>query len=147
MNMTYIWLIVVALSLIVEAMTVQMMAVWFAPAGLVSMLLAWAGAPVWSQIIVFIAVAAICVATLYRKLRKNITEKSEKTNIDAIIGATAIVEEDILKFQTGRVKIKGISWLAASDTEIKAGSRVKVLSIDGVTLKCEPVLEKEEAVI
>ena len=95
MNMTYIWLIVVAVSLIVEAMTVQMMAVWFAPAALAAMLVARIGAPIWLQILVFIVMTAICVATLYRKLRKNITEKSEKTNIDAIIGATASVYKDV----------------------------------------------------
>lgn len=142
MNMTYVWLGVIVLSLVVEAITVQMMAVWFAPAGLVALILALAGAPVWPQVLIFIVTAAICVATLYRKLRKNIKEKCEKTNIDALIGAIAVVEEDIPQFGNGRVKIKGISWLATSDTEIKIGTRVKVISIDGVTVRCEPVYEK-----
>ena len=140
----YIWLIVAVFAVIAEAMTVQMIAIWFAPAALVALALSACGVSLTIQILTFIIVAAVCVATLYKKLRKSIKDKSEKTNLDAVVGAVAVVEEDIPALGHGRVKLKGISWQATSKTDITAGSRVKVLGIDGVTLSCEPVSEYSE---
>ena len=137
----YIWLTVAVFAVIAEAMTVQMIAIWFAPAALVALALSACGVSLTIQILTFIIVAAVCVATLYKKLRKSIKDKSEKTNLDAVVGAVAVVEEDIPTLGHGRVKLKGISWQATSKTDITAGSRVKVLGIDGVTLNCEPVPE------
>lgn len=72
MNMVYFWLIVAVLAVIAEALTVQMVAIWFAPAALVAMVSAIFGAPLMVQLVLFVAVAALCVAFLYKKLRKNI---------------------------------------------------------------------------
>ncbi len=141
--MNFIWLGIIILALIAEALTVQMVAIWFAPAALLALISNLLGAPLGVQISVFIAFAAFCVTVLYGKLRKNIKNTCEKTNIDAIIGAVAIVEEDIDNSGNGRVKIKGVSWKAQSDTPVSVGEKVKVISIDGVTLKCEPVKIEE----
>lgn len=137
----YIWLIVAVLAVVAEAMTVQMIAIWFAPAALAALALSACGVSLTIQILTFIIVAAVCAATLYKNLRKSIKDKSEKTNLDAVVGAVAVVEEDIPALGHGRVKLKGISWQATSKTDIMAGERVKVLGIDGVTLNCEPVPE------
>ena len=74
MNMVYIWLIVAFLAVVAEAVTVQMVAIWFAPAALVAMLGAIFGAPLALQIVLFVLVSALCVVFLYKKLRKNIAE-------------------------------------------------------------------------
>ena len=74
MNMVYIWLIVAVLAVVAEAVTVQMVAIWFAPAALVAMLGAIFGAPLALQIVLFVLVSALCVVFLYKKLRKNIAE-------------------------------------------------------------------------
>ena len=70
--MTYIWLGVAILAVIVEAITVQMVAIWFAPAALIAMVSNLLGAPVWLQVMIFVLISALCVAFLYKKLRKNI---------------------------------------------------------------------------
>lgn len=137
--MSYIWLGVIIFSLIIEALTVQMIAIWFAPAALVSMIVSLLGAPLWLQIILFIAVSALCVATLYKKLRDNIKNKSEKTNIDALIGEIGFVEEEIPMYKPGRVSVKGMSWKAVSDTSLNKGDMIRVLELNGVTVKCEGV--------
>ena len=94
MNMVYIWLIVAVLAVVAEAVTVQMVAIWFAPAALIAMLGAIFGAPLALQIVLFVLVSALCVVFLYKKLRKNIAEDCGKTNLDALIGATAKVETE-----------------------------------------------------
>lgn len=145
--MSYVWLGVMIFSLIAEALTVQMIAIWFAPAAFISLVAQLLGAPLWLQIVIFIAVAALCVATLYKKLRKNITEKSEKTNIDALIGEIGFVEEEISMYRNGRIKVKGMSWKAISNETIMEGEMVRVLEVNGVTVKCEKaeiISEKEK---
>ena len=134
MNMVYFWLIVAVLAVIAEALTVQMVAIWFAPAALVAMVSAIFGAPLMVQLVLFVAVAALCVAFLYKKLRKNIAEDCGKTNLDAIIGMTAKVETEIPADGVGRVTVKGNSWQAACPGGAPVGAHVRVLSIDGVTL-------------
>ena len=143
--MNYIWFGIMIFALIAEALTVQMVAIWFAPSAILALICNLLGAPLWLQITIFIAFTAFCVWVLYGKLRKNIDNNCEKTNIDAIIGAEAVVEEDIDEKGSGRVKIKGVSWKAQSDVPASSGEMVKVVSIDGVTLKCEPV-EKTQPV-
>lgn len=135
--MSYIWLGIMILAIVAEALSVQMIAIWFAPAALVSLVADLLGSPLWLQIVLFIAVAAVCVATLYRKLKKNIKEKSEKTNIDALIGEIGFVEEQIPVYHHGRIKVKGMSWKAVSDEALEAGEMVRVLEVNGVTVKCE----------
>ncbi len=137
MNMTYIWLIVAVLAIIAEAVTVQMVAIWFAPAALIAMLGAVFGAPLWLQITLFVLVSALCVVCLYKKLRKNIADDCEKTNLDALIGTLAKVETEIPPDGVGRVTVRGNSWQAACSGGAPVGAHVRVLSIDGVTLICE----------
>lgn len=137
MNMTYIWLIVAVLAIIAEAVTVQMVAIWFAPAALIAMLGAVFGASLWLQITLFVLVSALCVVFLYKKLRKNIADDCEKTNLDALIGTLAKVETEIPPDGVGRVTVRGNSWQAACSGGAPVGAHVRVLSIDGVTLICE----------
>lgn len=136
MSMVYVWLAVTLLAVIAEAMTAQLVAVWFAPAALIALFLAVIGSPVWLQAAVFIAVSVVLILLLYRKLHDNIAKTSEKTNLDAIVGADVKVEEDIPADGFGRVNVKGVSWKAVCDRPAKAGEHVKVESIDGVTLVC-----------
>ena len=136
--MTMIWLGVAVAALIVEAITAQLAAIWFVPSALIALVLDLVGAPLWLQITVFTVVSAFCVAVLYRKLRRNIAAKCEKTNLDALIGATAKVEEAIPGDGVGRVSVRGISWKATCTQYAAVGENVRILAIDGVTLHCEP---------
>lgn len=135
--MSYFWLGVTIFSIIAEAMTVQMIAIWFAPAALVSLIATLLGAPLWLQIVLFLAVSALGVIVIYKKIWKSIKTKGEKTNIDAIIGKVGIVEQEISAYKPGRVKIDGMSWKATGDEPLKEGDLVTVLSVSGVTVKCE----------
>lgn len=144
---TYIWLAIMIASLLIEVCTAGLVAVWFAIAGFVSMMLSILGAHVGVQIGAFVAVSVILIVLFYKKLKDNISTKTEKTNIDAIIGKEAIVEEDIEDMKPGRVNVSGMSWSAIieKDSEpITKGERVKILSIDGVKLVCKKIEQKHQ---
>ena len=136
----YIWLGIAVVSILVEISTAGLAAIWFAPAALLSMVLAIFDAPVSAQIPAFIIASGLLMLLFYKKIRDNIEKKSEKTNIDALIGKEGIAEEDILPRSIGRVKVSGMSWSAyinADSKPISKGEVVKILAIDGVKLHVE----------
>jgi len=63
-----------------------------------------------------------------------------RTNVDALLGKTAIVTERIdPATRTGRVLVDGEDWRGASidDIAIDSGSRVTVVQVDGAILLVE----------
>ena len=144
---TYIWLGIAIISVIAEITTAGLAAIWFAPAALLSMILSLFGTPISVQIPVFIIVSGLLMLLFYKKIKDNIDKKSEKTNLDALIGKEALVEEDIPIRQTGRVKVGGISWAAYTKNcsyPIKKGDYVKIISIDGVKLEVETLVTETQ---
>ena len=141
---TYIWLAIMIASIVVEVTTAGLVAVWFAAAAFVSMVLSIMGTHVGVQISAFIALSVLLIILFYKKLKDNIAQQSEKTNVDALIGKEGIAEEDIEEMNNGRVKVNGMSWsayISKGAPVIKKGERVKILSIDGVKLLCEKAEE------
>ncbi len=70
-----------------------------------------------------------------RKFVKNkLAITSRETNIDQLIGKEGIVVKDITS-NGGQVKVGTELWRAVSDENTKKGTKVKIVSIEGVTLK------------
>ena len=74
---TYIWLAIAIISVIVEVTTSGLAAIWFAPAALLSMVLAIFKVPISVQIPVFVIVSAVLMLLFYKKVKDNIDKKSE----------------------------------------------------------------------
>ena len=143
----YIWLGIAIVSVIAEMATAGLAAIWFAPSALLSMVLAIFKVPVSVQIPVFIITSGILMLVFYKKIKDNIDKKSEKTNIDAIIGKEGVAEEDIPQRSVGWVMIGGISWsayISGTSQPVSKGDSVKVLKIDGVKLMVEKLTEEQK---
>ena len=56
--MIYFWIGMIVLSIIAEAATTDLVAIWFMPAALVSLILSLVDMPLWIQIVVFIVLVA-----------------------------------------------------------------------------------------
>ncbi len=83
---------------------------------------------------------AILLSFLYIVFgRKYVKEKlhiaSGKTNIDAVIGKEAIVLKAISGAKAGQVKVENEIWRAIGARDFKVGKKVKIISVEGVTLK------------
>ena len=133
----YIWLFLIILFTVVEAVTPAIVSIWFALGALFALITAALSAPVCLQIIVFIAVSTLALILtrplVKRKLHKDITP----TNYDVLIGKTAVVIENINNTEeSGAVKIQGKIWTARSvdGSEIPSGSSIVISSIEGVKL-------------
>ena len=84
-----------------------------------------------------IVTSLICVAYVAlgrRYVHRWVATKKAMTNVDALIGKTAVVLANIEPNHFGLVKVGGEEWRARADEEILAGEVVKVTGLQGVTL-------------
>ena len=147
---TVIWLVLMVGFLIVEASTVAMVSLWFAAGSLVALAASLLGAPLWLQVVLFLAVSALLLASLRSLVRKHFTPSLTRTNVDAIVGSEGYVLRDIDNVSAaGQVKLGAMEWTArsTSGSPIPAGTLVRVDKIEGVKAFVSPVSEKVEAEI
>ena len=141
MNMMIFWLIAFILFVVGEAVTVGLVAIWFAVGALGALAAAALGGGLWLQIVIFLLLSALSLMLLKPLSRRWMAgHKAARTNADRVIGETALVTEDIDNtMATGQVQVDGQIWTARSahGVVIPAGSRVKVLSIQGVKVMVE----------
>lgn len=131
-----IWFGIMLAFLVVEgACPIHLVSLWFAAGSLVAMIAAALHAEIWLQIVLFVAVSAVLLASLWPFTRKFLKPKLEKTNVDAIIGQQGHVTEDINNIDAnGQVKLGGMYWTArsVSGAKIPKGTLVQVEYIEGV---------------
>lgn len=137
-NLTIIWVAAIIVFIVIEIFTQGLTSIYFAGGALGGCITAIAGAGPLAQVIVFIIVSVILIIAT-RPFKKKLDQKIQKTNVDTVIGQTAIVEDEIKPGQTGRVRLDGKIWTAkgAGEEEIPAGMQVTVREIQGVTLTVE----------
>ena len=139
---TIIWLILMVVFLLTEAATVAMVSLWFAAGSLAAMVASLLGAPIWLQVALFLAVAAVLLASLRPLVRKHFTPRLSRTNVDAIVDSQGYVTSDIDNVAaTGTVKLGAMEWTArsADGSPIPRGTLVKVEKIEGVKAFVSPV--------
>ena len=137
-----IWASVFVLSIVLEAQTAEMVAIWFLPGALVSLVLAMCGVELWIQLVVFFISSAVLLVLAKTWLKKKIRRltNNEKTDTELLIGRLVKVVEDIDNLnERGAVKVNGQVWTARMDSDgviAQEGEFVKVVSISGVKLIC-----------
>lgn len=139
-----VWLVLMVAFLIAEASTVQLICIWFAAGSLSALLVGLLGAELWLQILVFFVVSIVLLAALWPVAKKRFNTKRVATNADALIGKICLVTEDIDPMEGGRVKVGDVTWRAHCDKEISAGTRVKILRIQGAKVIVEEVKNEVE---
>ena len=121
--MPWIWLGVAVAAIVFEASTLALVAVWFIPSALVSLVLSLA-------LMIF----------LKPFMKKVLKVRYSPTNADTVIGKTGTVIEKIDNIAaTGAVKVDGKIWTARSDNDsltIDEGTLVCAVAIEGVKLIC-----------
>ena len=140
MNMVLFWLLITGVLIVAEAATVNLITIWFAGGALAALIAAALGAPLWLQIVLFLAVSAILLLSLRPFARKLNQGKNYATNVDSNIGKLAVVVEPIDNLRgTGRVMIGPVDWTARSEdgSVIAEGEKVRVLRVEGVKVCVE----------
>ena len=137
-----LWFVLLVVFLVVEAACpIHLVSIWFAAGSFAAMVASFLHSPVWLQVTLFLTVSCLMVALLWPFIKKFLRPKLEKTNIDAVIGAEAVVTASIDNLNAvGQVKLNGMEWTARSSTgkPIPVGSVVKVEKVEGVKLFVAP---------
>lgn len=137
MSMTTFWIIAMVVFLVIEAVTVGIVSIWFAIGALFAMVTAMLGANLWVQIAVFLVVSAVALYFTRPLVKKYVNSKVEPTNADMLIGKECRVVETIDNLSgTGAVYVDGKTWTARTVDEeiIPEGQLVKAERIEGVKL-------------
>ncbi|MCD7771657.1 MAG: NfeD family protein [Oscillospiraceae bacterium] len=131
------WLIAIIAFIVLEAVTYQLVSVWFVIGSLGGLIAAALGANLPVQIAVFVIVSALMLAILRPLSMKLLKPKGLKTNTDRLIGEDVLITEDVNNINgTGKGKIGGMTWTVRSETgeDIPENSVATVTRIEGVKL-------------
>jgi membrane protein implicated in regulation of membrane protease activity len=132
------WLVLLAIFLIAEAVTVNLTTIWFAAGSLVALILDLAGMTVALQVTAMIVVSGILLTLFLIVIRPHINLAKGShipTNADRLIGQEGLVIEPIDPIQgTGQIRALGQTWSANSLNQqpIAADTRVVIIEIRGV---------------
>ena len=136
--MLYVWIAVLVVAVVGEAMTTDLVAIWFFPSALISLVLELCSVPWWVQLLVFILIGLVLVLSMRRICRRFLGAKEPKTNAESLIGRICMVTEEISNInEVGEVKVGGLCWSARAEDParvIAVGEQVTILKIEGVKL-------------
>lgn len=135
--MFYVWLGVVIVLAVIEALTVNLTTIWFVMSGIASLVISFITDSILIQFAVFVILGFILLIFTKPLFVKKFGPKKEKTNLDRIIGMKGYVTEEIDEDHLGAVKVDGKVWTAMSHTSIPKGSSVIIQKIEGVKLVVE----------
>lgn len=123
-----LWAIGVLFFIIMEFMTFGLTHIWYAFGCIFAGIAAYNDVSIFLQLVIFIVSSTVLVLLTRPIAEKHVNGKTKKTNIDRLIGQTAIVKETINnKKEQGVVRINGMDWTARTE------------EIDEVILKGKPV--------
>lgn len=133
MSMTIIWTIIIVISVIVEAATINLVSIWFALGALLALIADLLQLSTVNQVIIFALSSTIIVAITRPLSKKYLRGKIIRTNSDRVIGKHCLITETITPDQKGEAKVMGSLWMASSlnNEVINADEYAEVVSIEG----------------
>jgi membrane protein implicated in regulation of membrane protease activity len=133
-SVRWIWVFLTVLCAIIEVITLGLTTIWFAIAALVMVFLSFMPIPLVYQIMIFLAISAVLLFFTRPIAIKKLKIGREKTNVDSLVGKTALVTKKITEFDRGEVKLNGQIWTAKTEngSTLEEGSKCEVVRIEGV---------------
>lgn len=132
------WLLICVLLIGIELATMGLTTIWFAAGAFAAFIAANLGANLFIQLLVLIVVSLILLYFTRPVAVKYLNSRTVKTNVESLIGKTAVVTEDIDNVENkGQASVNGQIWMARSaDDQIRftQGEQVEILEIKGVKL-------------
>ena len=130
-----IWLGILAVLLVIEGLTTALTTIWFAGGALAAAIASGIGVGIVPQLLVLLIFTRPVAMKLMNK-------NTEKTNVDSLLGKTAVVIQKIDNLaQAGQVRINDIEWMARTSDDsvtIPVDTVVIIKAVHGVKLIVEP---------
>lgn len=138
--MIFIWIALIILSVVIEMMTVSLVAIWFMPAGIVALVLSLFKLHIAIQIGAYLLISIVLLVLSKTVFKNKFVSKKGKEEDDTVIGKSATVTERIdPENETGEVEIDGEGFCAKMTDGgcAEVGDTVTVVRTEGDTLYCE----------
>ena len=136
------WLLAAIGFVVLEAMTLNLVSIWFAVGSAASLLSCLVTGSFRVQAVVFIVVSILCLAA-FKPLADKLRRKHTPTNGDRSLGREAKVLTPVSAGKTGRVRLDGVDWNARCVTPgdiLNPGDHCRVTEIHSTLLLVEPIL-------
>lgn len=146
--MYFVWLGIFVIAVIVEALTSELVAVWFVGGAFIAFLTSFIpGLPFWGEILIFVISSLILLFTLRPLVNKTLKRRQVETNVDEMIGKKAKVIKTISELERGEIKLYGVVWTAESndpEITIEEGETIRIVSIEGNKVVVEKYENKKK---
>jgi inner membrane protein len=134
---TWNWLIFGFILMALELAAPGVFLFWFGLAALLVGLVSFALHPSWQAQLLMFSVFALAAVPVWRRLSRGNRHGSENhpflnRRADALVGRVFTLEKPIID-GSGTVRVDDTVWRVAGP-DVPAGSRVKVVSVDGANL-------------
>lgn len=137
MDMSVVWIIAVIVFAVLEAVTYQLVSVWFAIGAVGGLIAHLLGYNFNVQMIVFLLLTVIALCCLRPLSLKRFKPKGLKTNIDNLIGKEVLITEPVDNIAgRGKGNVNGMTWTVRSTdgSSIPEHTKAKIEKIEGVKL-------------
>ena len=130
----WLWLAVFVITIAVEAMTQDLVSIWFSAGSFASLCISqfvdW-----WVELIVFVVISTACLILTRPLIKKLMRSQIRKTNTDEFIGQKVKLLTNVSKFEMGTAKINSIVYNVIlpedDENEIKADTIVEIVALKG----------------
>jgi membrane protein implicated in regulation of membrane protease activity len=144
--MAIVWWHWLALGLVLIALELAaaggFYVIFFGIAAVVVAILQLAGVsgPLWTQLLLFSVLSVVSLLVFRSPLMRWMKLDGAGTDVDSLVGETAIVKQDIAVGEIGRVELRGTSWSARNrgGEPLTTGRRCVVVGVDRLMLIIEP---------
>lgn len=110
--MLIVWVAVIVLSIIVEAFTYEMVALWFIPAAIPPLIMSIVDVGMWWQIGTFVVLSFLCIISLRPILKRYLIKETVHTNItDSNFGKKVRLTSEVVDGNT-LIELNGVTWKA-----------------------------------
>jgi len=125
--MIIVWAAVIGIALVVEFLTYEMVAIFFVPAALVSMIMAPIDVVFWWQIISFAILSVVFVLSFRPIMKATLVKDVVPTNVtDINIGKQIRLLEDVVDGKS-LIEVNGVTWTAEVSEVLEKGTMVEIV--------------------
>ena len=142
-----LWSILLAVFVVVEAATVNLVTVWFAVGALAALISSAFTRSLLAQVIVFLVVSAVALAVSKPFMDKaRHMRPAAPVGLERNLGRQATVVQPVRPQLPGRVQLDGVDWTAVCECELAQVELCIVTGISGTTLRVEPMRQPAHSV-
>jgi membrane protein implicated in regulation of membrane protease activity len=133
------WIVLAVVAAIVEISIPHFGLIFVSVGAIAAAVTSGLGFGLAMQLLVFVIALVASLALLRPRVMKSLGSRGVPSRTEGLIGREGVVTADIeTTVGAGRVNVGGEDWAARSVKPLAAGTRIRVVSADGIVLEVVP---------